>query len=73
VVISEDYTSMNGVLYWDFNIIIFFLFTVQTCGPRNSADCAHWRKLGSFTTNFYAEMHLTLDTLLHPTYALAER
>ena len=47
---------MKGVLRWDCNIIIFFLFTVQNCGVRESADSAQWRKLDSFTTNFYAEI-----------------
>jgi len=45
---------MNGVLCWDGNII--FLFTVRKCGPRKSAECAQWRKLGSWNTNFYAEI-----------------
>jgi len=51
----EDYTCMNSVLCWDCNIIIF-LFTVQKCGPRKSAECAQWGKLCCCTTNFYAEI-----------------
>jgi hypothetical protein len=57
-ILSVHYWGLHmrdSALYWDCNIH-FFLFTVQNCGARESADFAQWRKLGSFTTNFYAEI-----------------
>jgi len=72
VFIIEDYTCVNGALYWDCNIH-FFLSTVQNCGARESADFAQWRKLGSFTTNFYAEITSCWQTSWHLNgYALTD-
>jgi hypothetical protein len=62
--IVEDYTCMNGALCWDCNIIVF-LFTVQKCGPRESADRVQWEKLGSFTITFYAEISSCWQTSRH--------
>jgi hypothetical protein len=54
---------MNGALCWDCNVI--YLFTVQNCGLKKSADYAQWRTLGSWNTNFYAEITSCRQTSWH--------
>jgi len=59
---------MSSALCWDCNINIYlfiYLFTVQNCGPRKSADCAQWRKLSALKTNFFAEITSCRQTSWH--------
>jgi uncharacterized membrane protein YccF (DUF307 family) len=51
---------INGVLCWDYNIIID-LFAVQNCWPRMSVNCAAWRKLGSVEEKITAAIKNTVD------------
>jgi len=57
-------TSCLFFLSLDCNIIIY-LFTVQNCWVRKLADCAQWRKLSSWKTNFYTEITSCWQTSWH--------
>ena len=53
------------VLYVGILIQSIFLFTVQNYGARELADLAQWRKLGCFSTDFYAEITSCRQTSWH--------
>ena len=51
--VTQEWTAFYvGILKQSF----IYLFTVQNCGPRKSADCAQWKTLGTWNTNFYTEI-----------------